>query len=193
MVWTPASTWTCRRSCTCEKALGSTRSWSLAGTRMALALCLSCPLRSVCTKHPRTTRLNRLHSWRVSQIGSARIFCVLPLTNSSSQPKVLRLPMRGDCRSLFLHGWRRHVCRGCTGHLMLVKRVTIQVAVEETPSTDTEEPKPKPPNNTTTKQQTKNQPPGNNCTWCATQAAKSTKMREGETGAMNSAFALSTS
>ena len=93
----------------------------------------------------------------------------------------------------FWHGWRRHVCRGCTGHLMLVKRVTIQVAVEETPSTDTEEPKPKPPNNTTTKQQTKNQPPGNNCTWCATQAAKSTKMREGETGAMNSAFALSTS
>ena len=22
----------------------------------------------------------------------------------------------------FLHGWRRHVRRGCTGHLMLVKR-----------------------------------------------------------------------
>ena len=22
----------------------------------------------------------------------------------------------------FLHGWRRHVCRGCTGHLVLVKK-----------------------------------------------------------------------
>ena len=64
-------------------------------------------------------------------------------------------------KSIFLHGWRRHVCRGCTGHLMLVKRVTIQVAVEEAPSTNTN----KPPNPQTTQRtkekQTKNQPPKN--------------------------------
>ena len=91
------------------------------------------------------------------------------------------------------------MCRGCTGHLMLVKRITIQVAVEETPSTDREEPKQ--PNPQTT-QQTKTKTNKNNpktgpqeptATWCATQPAMSAKMREGETGAMYSAFALSTS
>ena len=70
------------------------------------------------------------------------------------------------------------------------------VAVEEeTPSNETENQN----TNPQTKQQPnqnkpKKQPPKkNNCTWCATRAAKSAKLREGETGAMNSAFALSTS
>ena len=25
------------------------------------------------------------------------------------------------CRQVFLHGWRRHVCRECTGHLVLLE------------------------------------------------------------------------
>ena len=76
---------------------------------------------------------------------------------------------------------------------MLVKRVTIQVAIEETPSTDKENQDTKTPNNTATKQnQTRTSPQEPTATWCATQAAMSAKVREGETGAMNSAFALST-
>ena len=95
MVWTPVSTCTCRISEMCEKAWGSARSLSSAGTEMALALCRSCPLCSACIKHWRTTRLKQLHSCRVSQMGSARIPCALMLTNSSSHPKVLCLPMSG--------------------------------------------------------------------------------------------------
>ena len=37
-----------------------------------------------------------------------------------------------DLVKLCLHGWRRHVCRGCTGHRASEERVTSQVAVQET-------------------------------------------------------------
>ena len=32
------------------------------------------------------------------------------------------LRLGNEFRQDFLHGWRRHVCRDCTGHLALVKR-----------------------------------------------------------------------
>ena len=97
MVGIPASTCTCLTSTVCVKAWGSTRPVRMGGTRIALALLFSCPLCSAWLKPCRTTRLKRLQSLRVSQIGFARISPVSLWTKASSLPKVLCPPMVGSC------------------------------------------------------------------------------------------------
>ena len=88
----------------------------------------------------------------------------------------------------FLHGWRRRVCRGCTGHLVLVKRelparLRFRKPPENTSKTNTN------PNHN----HPKATPKEKTATWDVAQKAVSAKLRGSETGAMNSALTLSTS
>ena len=65
--------------------------------------------------------------------------------------------LQADRPHFFLHGWRRHVCRNCTGHLVLqIRELPARYESNKTRKRTTNQTKHKPQANAPTKNQPKN-------------------------------------